>query len=75
MTTPMAANAWKCERCGAVTTNGIADEGPDGWRLLDVGVRGSADITNRTGERVTKFICNACDDALYEWFYGDRSQP
>jgi len=66
-------NAWKCERCGAVTTNGNCDDGPDGWELLRIGVRGSADATNRTGERAVKLVCNACDDAMYDWFYGGAS--
>ena len=59
----------RCDKCGVYEEATDPDDPPDGWQVLSIGVRGTADATNRHGERYDVLICNGCDDALYAWFY------
>jgi hypothetical protein len=62
---------YECDRCaveGHVRPGSQRDPGPfppENWRLFRGPVRGSG------GARSDReyVICDACDDALYEWLY------
>lgn len=57
-------NAWRCDRCGAVSNAGDSEYPPENWQRKLMPVRGS------TGARSNRdvVICADCDDSLYDWF-------